>query len=445
MFEQFFPKTITSFVSKTDAIDWSISNQFNSSTTSQFNSVPEAIAALQAGEAIVVVDDEDRENEGDLICAAEFATPAMINFMATQARGLICLAMTGDRLDYLSLPPMVESNTDTHQTAFTISIDAGRHFGVTTGISASDRSCTIQVAIDPATVPRDLRRPGHVFPLRAQNGGVLKRAGHTEAAVDLARLAGLYPAGVICEIQNLNGSMARLPELLTYARTHDLKIISIADLIRYRLQIDRFVVREAVAQLPTEFGEFQIYGYRNTLDGSEATAIVKGDPYKFIHQPTLVRIHSECFTGDAIGSLRCDCRQQLHAALQLIEAEGQGVVVYLRQEGRGIGLINKLKAYSLQDRGLDTVAANEQLGFQPDLRTYGVGAQILKDLGVQDIRLLTNNPRKVVGLNGWGLNIVERIPLITPANRYSARYLTTKAEKLGHFLQPHSSYTKSGL
>lgn len=403
-------------------------------TEIQFNSIPEAIAALQAGEAIVVVDDEDRENEGDLICAAEFATPALINFMATQARGLICLSMTGDRLDQLQLPPMVKSNTDIHQTAFTISIDAARHLGITTGISASDRARTIEAAIDPTTAPRDLRRPGHIFPLRAQAGGVLKRAGHTEAAVDLARLAGLYPAGVICEIQNPNGSMARLPELINYAKTHHLKIITIADLIRYRLQSDRFVIREAVAHLPTEFGNFQIYGYRNKLDGSETTAIIKGDPKDFAHQPTLVRIHSECFTGDAIGSLRCDCRQQLQTALKRLECEKSGVVVYLRQEGRGIGLLNKLKAYSLQDQGLDTVAANEQLGFQPDLRTYGVGAQILKDLGIQEIRLLTNNPRKVVGLQGWGLNIVERVPLLAPVNRYSIRYLTAKAEKLGHFL-----------
>jgi 3,4-dihydroxy 2-butanone 4-phosphate synthase/GTP cyclohydrolase II len=413
------------------------SSDSDSSGLSQLDSITDAIAALQKGQAIIVVDDEDRENEGDLICAAEFATPTMINFMATQARGLICLAMMGERLDQLQLPPMVENNTDHHQTAFTISIDAARHHGVTTGISADDRACTIRVAIDPTSTARDLRRPGHIFPLRAQNGGVLKRAGHTEAAVDLARLAGLYPAGVICEIQNSDGSMARLPELIAYAKTHRLKIISIADLIQYRLQSDRFISREAIANLPTEFGDFQIYGYRNILDGSEATAIVKGNPASFRHQPTLVRIHSECFTGDAIGSLRCDCRQQLQSALKLIEAEGQGIIVYLRQEGRGIGLINKLKAYSLQDHGLDTVDANEKLGFQPDLRTYGIGAQILKDLGIQHIRLLTNNPRKVVGLKGWGLDIVERIPLITPANRHSLPYLTTKAEKLGHLLQPY--------
>ncbi|HEY9644208.1 MAG TPA: bifunctional 3,4-dihydroxy-2-butanone-4-phosphate synthase/GTP cyclohydrolase II [Coleofasciculaceae cyanobacterium] len=403
---------------------------------SQFDSIERAIAALRAGQAVVVVDDEDRENEGDLICAAEFATPTMINFMATQARGLICLAMTGDRLDELQLPMMVDVNTDSHQTAFTVSIDAAVHLGVTTGISASDRARTIQAAIDPATTVSDLRRPGHIFPLRAQSGGVLKRAGHTEAAVDLARLAGLYPAGVICEIQNANGSMARLPELITYAQAHRLPMISIADLINYRLKSDRFVIREAIAHLPTEFGDFNIYGYRNMLDGSEVTAIVKGDLSQLAQQPTLVRIHSECFTGDAIGSLRCDCRQQLQSALRMIEAAGQGVVVYLKQEGRGIGLVNKLKAYALQDRGLDTVAANEKLGFKADLRTYGVGAQILKDLGLQDIRLLTNNPRKVVGLGGWGLNILERVPLLVPPTDDSARYLSTKAEKLGHWLQP---------
>lgn len=415
-------------------IDQANSSQPNLSN-SQFDSIERAIAALRAGQAVVVVDDEERENEGDLICAAQFATPAMINFMATEARGLICLAMTGDRLDELRLPLMVDINTDNHQTAFTVSIDAAVHLGVTTGISAGDRARTIQAAIDPATTVRDLRRPGHIFPLRAQVGGVLKRAGHTEAAVDLARLAGLYPAGVICEIQNANGSMARLPELIAYAHTHGLPIISIADLISYRLKSDRFVIREAIAHLPTEFGDFNIYGYCNMLDGSEVTAIVKGDLNQFAQQPTLVRIHSECFTGDAIGSLRCDCRQQLHAALKLIEAAGQGVVVYLKQEGRGIGLVNKLKAYALQDRGLDTVDANEKLGFKADLRTYGVGAQILRDLGLQDIRLLTNNPRKVVGLRGWGLNIIERVPLLVPSTAYSARYLGTKAEKLGHLLQ----------
>lgn len=297
-----------------------------------------------------------------------------------------------------------------------------------------DRSRTIQTAIAPETRPRDLSRPGHVFPLRAQAGGLLKRAGHTEAAVDLARLAGLYAAGVLCEIQNSNGSMAHLPELRVYAQRHNLKIVNIADLIRYRLRFDRFVEREAIADLPSKFGHFQVYGYRNTLDNSEAIAIVKGNSEQFLHQSPLVQIHAECLTGDAFGSLRCDCRQQLQTALQLIEAEGQGVVVYLRQEGQGIGLINKLKAYSLQDQGLDTVAANERFGFEPDLRTYGMGAQILKDLELQKIRLLTNNLCNVVGLSGWGLDIVERVPLMVPANDYSASYLT-KAEKLGHLLQ----------
>lgn len=417
-----------------DSVATVIESSFWQDSSSVFDPIPEAIAALKAGQAIVVVDDEDRENEGDVICAAEFATPAMINFMATHARGLICLAMTGDRLDQLQLPPMVNRNTDTHQTAFTVSIDAAAHLGGGTGISAHDRARTIQVAIAPNTDPQDLRRPGHIFPLRAQPGGVLKRVGHTEAAVDLARLAGLYPAGVICEIQNPNGSMARLPELVHYAKTHGLKIISIADLVRYRLKTDRFVVREAIAALPSQFGQFQVYGYRNALDGSESTAIVKGDPNQFADQPILVRVHSECLTGDAFGSLRCDCRQQLQTALQLIEAEGQGIVVYLRQEGRGIGLVNKLKAYSLQDQGLDTVAANEKLGFKPDLRTYGIGAQILKDLNVRDIRLLTNNPQKIIGLRGWGLNIVDRVPLVVPANDFNAPYLMTKAEKLGHLL-----------
>jgi 3,4-dihydroxy 2-butanone 4-phosphate synthase/GTP cyclohydrolase II len=433
MLEQSLPLASDVLMASADSIP---SDQIHPTTdTPEFDSIPAALEALKAGQAIVVVDDEDRENEGDLICAAQFATPDLINFMAVQARGLICLAMMGDRLDQLQLPPMVERNTDSHQTAFTVSIDAGSHLGVTTGISATDRARTIQVAIHPDTQAKDLLRPGHIFPLRAQAGGVLKRAGHTEAAVDLARLAGLYPAGVICEIQNPDGSMARLPELVRYAQTHNLKIISIADLISYRLQSDRFVSREAVAHLPTEFGDFQIYGYRNILDGSEATAIVKGNPDDFADQPILVRIHSECLTGDALGSLRCDCRQQLQAALGLIEAEGKGVVVYLRQEGRGIGLVNKLKAYSLQDQGLDTVMANRQLGFKPDLRTYGVGAQILKDLGLHNIRLLTNNPRKVVGLSGWGLNIVERVPLVMPANPHSARYLATKAAQLGHLLQ----------
>jgi 3,4-dihydroxy 2-butanone 4-phosphate synthase/GTP cyclohydrolase II len=400
----------------------------------EFDSIDAALADLKAGRAIVVVDDENRENEGDLICAAQFATPDLINFMAVEARGLICLAMTGDRLDELDLPLMVSNITDTNQTAFTVSIDAGPHLGVSTGISAEDRARTIQVTLNPTTKPEDLRRPGHIFPLRARAGGVLKRAGHTEAAVDLSRLAGLYPAGVICEIQNPDGSMARLPELFEYAQLHKLKIISIADLISYRLQHDRLIIRESIAQLPSQFGNFQIYAYRHTLDNSEHVAIVKGDPATFQDEAVMVRMHSECLTGDALGSLRCDCRMQLEAALKMIEAAGQGVVVYLRQEGRGIGLINKLKAYSLQDMGLDTVEANERLGFPADLRDYGMGAQMLMDLGVKKIRLITNNPRKIAGVKGYGLEVVDRVPLLIESNDYNTYYLTTKAKKLGHML-----------
>jgi 3,4-dihydroxy 2-butanone 4-phosphate synthase/GTP cyclohydrolase II len=393
-----------------------------------------ALADLKSGRALVVVDDENRENEGDVVCAAQFATPDMINFMAVEARGLICLAMTGTRLDELDLPLMVSKNTDSNQTAFTVSIDASPVAGVTTGISAEDRARTIQIAINPATHPDDLRRPGHVFPIRAREGGVLKRAGHTEAAVDLSRLAGLYPAGVICEIQNPDGSMARLPQLIDYAKQHGLKIISIADLISYRLEHERLILREAIADLPSEFGHFKIYAYRHTLDNSEHVAIVKGDPSQFANQPVLVRMHSECLTGDSLGSLRCDCRMQLQAALKMIENASQGVVVYLRQEGRGIGLVNKLKAYSLQDMGLDTVQANEHLGFPADLRNYGMGAQILNDLGVHQMRLITNNPRKIAGLKGYGLEVVDRVPLLIEATSYNSSYLATKAEKLGHWM-----------
>ncbi|MDZ7956701.1 MAG: bifunctional 3,4-dihydroxy-2-butanone-4-phosphate synthase/GTP cyclohydrolase II [Aulosira sp. DedQUE10] len=410
-------------------------NGANSSISSfKFDSIDAALADLKAGRVIVVVDDENRENEGDLICAAQFATPDMINFMAVEARGLICLAMTGDRLDELDLPLMVSNITDTNQTAFTVSIDAGPHLGVSTGISAEDRARTIQVTLNPATKPSDLRRPGHIFPLRAKAGGVLKRAGHTEASVDLSRLAGLYPAGVICEIQNPDGSMARLPQLIEYAQSHKLKIISIADLISYRLQHDRLVTRESIAELPTQFGHFKIYAYRHTLDNCEHVAIVKGDPTSFKDEAVMVRMHSECLTGDALGSLRCDCRMQLQAALKMIEAAGQGVVVYLRQEGRGIGLINKLKAYSLQDMGLDTVEANERLGFPADLRDYGMGAQMLMDLGIKQIRLITNNPRKIAGVKGYGLEVVDRVPLLIEANDYNSYYLETKAKKLGHML-----------
>jgi len=399
-----------------------------------FDPIEEALQDFRNGRPLVVVDDENRENEGDLICSAQFATPAMINFMAVEARGLICLAMTGNRLDELDLPLMVSKNTDTNQTAFTVSIDAAKHLGTTTGISAEDRARTIQIAINPTSQPEDLARPGHVFPIRAREGGVLKRAGHTEAAVDLCRLSGLTPAGVICEIQNPDGSMARLPELGEYAKKHHLKLISIADLISYRLQHDRFVYRETICQLPTQFGEFQIYAYRNQLDDTEHIAIVKGDPSTFKDEPVMVRMHSECLTGDALGSMRCDCRMQLQAALKMIENAGKGVVVYLRQEGRGIGLVNKLKAYSLQDMGLDTVEANERLGFPADLRDYGMGAQMLNDLGVKQIRLITNNPRKIAGLKGYGLEISERVPLLIEATDYNSVYLATKAKKLGHLL-----------
>ena len=403
----------------------------------EFDAIESALQDLAAGHVLVVVDDENRENEGDLICAAQFATPDMINFMAVEARGLICLAMTGERLDMLELPLMVSPSgfeDENEQTAFTVSIDAATHWGVTTGISAEDRARTIQVALHPNARPQDLRRPGHVFPLRAKEGGVLKRAGHTEAGVDLARLAGLYPAAVICEIQNPDGSMARLPELVKYAHERKLKLISIADLIRYRLQHERFVQREAIASMPTQFGQFKIYAYRNLLDNSEHVALVKGDPVTFSDHSVMVRVHSECLTGDAFGSLRCDCRMQLQAALKMIENAGSGVVVYLRQEGRGIGLVNKLKAYSLQDMGLDTVEANEKLGLPVDQRNYGIGAQILNDIGVRQFCLITNNPRKIAGIKGYGLEMVDRVPLIIEATPYNSTYLSTKARKLGHLL-----------
>ncbi|MFM8526151.1 MAG: bifunctional 3,4-dihydroxy-2-butanone-4-phosphate synthase/GTP cyclohydrolase II [Cyanobacteriota bacterium] len=401
-----------------------------------FDAIADALTAIRNGECIVVVDDENRENEGDLICAAQFATPEQINFMATEARGLICLAMEGRRLDDLELPLMVDRNTDSNQTAFTVSVDAGPELGVSTGISAEDRARTIQVAIHPDTRPSDLRRPGHIFPLRAKAGGILKRAGHTEAAVDLARMAGLYPAGVICEIQNVDGSMARLPQLVDYARRHGLRLINIADLISFRLGTERFVRRQAEAKLPSTFGDFRAIGYHTELDGGDHVAIVKGQP-DLATGPVLVRVHSECLTGDAFGSLRCDCRPQLEAALRMIEAAGEGVVVYLRQEGRGIGLINKLRAYSLQDGGLDTVEANEHLGFPADLRNYGVGAQILSDLGVHRLRLITNNPRKIAGLGGYGLQVEDRVPLVMDASKHNAAYLSTKRTKLGHLLNEH--------
>jgi len=408
----------------------------------EFDPISDALAAIRNGECVIVVDDENRENEGDLICAAQFATPQQINFMATEGRGLICLAMQGEKLDELDLPLMVDRNTDSNQTAFTVSIDAGPEYNVSTGISAEDRAKTIQVAINPNTTPDNLRRPGHVFPLRAKKGGVLKRAGHTEAAVDLAFLSGLHPAGVICEIQNQDGSMSRLPELRKYAKQWGMKLISIADLIRYRSENERFVFRKSNADLPSAFGTFTAYGYVNELDGSEHIAIVKKGS-KPLNEPVLVRMHSECLTGDAFGSLRCDCRPQLEAALSRIEQEGEGVVVYLRQEGRGIGLINKLKAYSLQDGGLDTVEANEKLGFPADLRNYGVGAQILTDLGIKKLKLLTNNPRKIAGLGGYGIEVVTRVPLVICPSDYNAEYLNVKRTKLGHLLDSETDLNKS--
>ena len=397
-----------------------------------FGTIEQAIEDLKNGKIVIVADDEDRENEGDLVCAAELVTPETINFMTLHGRGLICLALTGDRCDQLGLPQMTERNTEDQSTAFTVSIDAERRFGVATGISASDRATTIHVAINPATVPTDLRRPGHIFPLRAHPGGVLQRVGQTEASVDLARLAGLVPAGVICEILSADGSMARRPELEVFAKEHGLTFVTVAQLVAYRLQTERLVHRVAEARLPTEFGEFTVIAYRNDVDKAEHVALVKGE---VTGQPSvLVRMHSKCLTGYVFGSRRCDCGPQLHAAMELVAQEGRGVIVYLDQEGRGIGLLNKIRAYALQDSGADTVQANQRLGFAPDLRNYGIGAQILRDLGLSSIRVMTNNPRKLVGLEGYGLEIVERVPLVADPTRDNLDYLRTKRDKLGHLL-----------
>ncbi len=397
-----------------------------------FDTIEQAIEDLRNGKIIIVADDEDRENEGDLVCAAELVTPEMINFMTLHGRGLICLALTAERCDQLGLSQQVERNTEDQSTAFTVMIDADRRFGVTTGISASDRARTIHVAINPATQPSDLRRPGHIPPLRARPGGVLQRVGHTEAAVDLARLGGLYPAGVICEILNTDGSMARVPELIEFARDQGLTFVTVAQLVAHRLGTEKLVHRVAEARLPTEFGEFRVIGYQNDVDAREHVALVYGEVAG--QRDVLVRMHSRCLTGDVFGSQRCDCGFQLHSAMRMIVQEGRGAVVYLDQEGRGIGLLNKLRAYALQDSGADTVQANQRLGFAPDLRNYGIGAQILRDLGLSTIRVLTNNPRKLVGLEGYGLELVGRVPIVTSMTDENRDYLGTKRDKLGHLL-----------
>ena len=394
-----------------------------------FDPIPDVFAALRAGQIVVVIDDEDRENEGDLVLAAQFATPQAINFMAEHGRGLICVPMEAERLQVLEITPMAAENQTPFGTAWMMSVDARE--GVTTGISAPDRARTIQALIDAKTRPGDLVRPGHIFPLRARPGGVLVRAGHTEASVDLARLAGLFPAGVICEIMSADGTMARTPQLLEFAKTHGLKVCTIAGLIKYRLQAEKSIRRVVETKLPTSYGEFRVLLFESLVDGQQHAALTLGN----IHEPpVLVRVHSQCLSGDVFGSWRCDCGPQLTRALELVGQAKKGVVLYLRQEGRGIGFANKLRAYALQDQGMDTVEANQALGFDPDLRDYGIGAQILVDLGLSEIRLMTNNPRKVVGLDGFGLTIVERVPLEIPATPANARYLKTKRDKLGHLL-----------
>ncbi len=396
----------------------------------RFATIPEAIEDVKKGKFIIIVDDEDRENEGDLIIAAEKVTPESINFMTLYARGLVCMPINGQRLDELDIPLMVTNNKSRHGTAFTVSVEAKRK--VSTGISAADRAETIRTLVDPNTRPDDIVQPGHMFPLRARDGGVLVRAGHTEATIDLARLAGLYPAGVCCEILKEDGTMARLPELEKLAEKFDLRIATISDLIAYRRRHEKLVHRVAEAKLPTKHGEFAAVAYKSDIDPEEHVALVMGDVST--DQPILVRVHSECITGEVFGSLRCDCGEQMAMALDIIAEESRGVLVYMRQEGRGIGFHNKIKAYALQDEGLDTVEANLHLGFAPDLRDYGIGAQILVDLGVRKLRLLTNNPKKVVGLEGYGLKVVETVPIITPPNPFNRAYLETKERKLGHDL-----------
>lgn len=396
----------------------------------KFDTIEAAIEDIKQGKMVVVIDDPDRENEGDLLMAAELVTPESINFMARYGRGLICTPITEERARELDIHIMVEKNTEQMRTAFTVTVD---HKTSTTGISAFERANTIKELTNPDAKPEDFVRPGHVFPLVAKDGGVLKRSGHTEAAVDLARLAGLSPAGVICEIMNEDGTMARAPQLMEFVKTHSLKIITVADLISYRRNSEKLISKAAEAKLPTEFGEFKMVAFENAINGEHHVALVKGDVASS-EDPILVRVHSECLTGDAFHSLRCDCGEQLHAALREISEEGRGVLLYMRQEGRGIGLVNKVRAYELQDNGKDTVEANVLLGFPPDLRDYGIGAQILYDLGIRKIRLLTNNPKKLIGLSGYGLEVVERVPLQIKVNDVNRFYLQTKKEKMGHLL-----------